>query len=248
MKKCFYLIFFLMVGLSSKAQLSNADQLFEEGKYAEAIQLYEDAIASNSVSANTYYNLGNAYFRKGKIGLAIWGYESALKLDPDHEDALYNLEYVNAQTVDKIDVSRQGIGHWFAGILFNEHINFWAYGSLILALSFILVTYIYISRKWLKRSISGILTAFTFILFLFSLSLGIYRHHDLTSKDRGVVIVEQVDVKLSPMGDAKTTYVLGEGAQVDILKSDKMTANNGWMQIAVNGNQGWIEVGTIKEY
>ena len=43
------------------------------------------------VSADLYFNLGDAYFRKGALGPAIWAFERAAALDPDDEDARYNL-------------------------------------------------------------------------------------------------------------------------------------------------------------
>lgn len=35
-----------------------------------------------ALSSNLFYNLGNAYYRQGKLGLAILNYERALRLDP----------------------------------------------------------------------------------------------------------------------------------------------------------------------
>ena len=43
-------------------------------------------------SADLAFNLGDAYFRKGALGPAIWSFERALALDPGDEDARYNLD------------------------------------------------------------------------------------------------------------------------------------------------------------
>ena len=48
--------------------------------------------ARASSSADLAFNLGDAYFRKGALGPAIWAFERALALDPSDEDARYNLD------------------------------------------------------------------------------------------------------------------------------------------------------------
>lgn len=248
MKHLSLAVLFLVLFTQTVGFASEGEAMYEAGNFKAAIDYYEHEIADNQLSADIYYNLGNAYFRNGEIGKAIWGYESALKLDPDHEDALYNLEFVNAQTKDKLDVSRQGIGHWFSGILFSENINFWSYFSLFAAVMFALTTYLYIQKKLLSRGLMGIISSICFLLLLFSVIVAGYRHQQLSVKDRAVVISEQLDVKLSPMADAKITYSLAEGAQVDILEGKSEHQTGGWMQVEVNGNPGWIEVGNVKEY
>ena len=53
------------------------------------------------------FNLGDAYFRKGAVGPAIWAFERALALDPGDEDARYNAEQARklatARAHDKIE-------------------------------------------------------------------------------------------------------------------------------------------------
>jgi hypothetical protein len=49
---------------------------------------------SRAIPAAALYNLGNAYARAGKPGLAVLNYERALLLAPDDEDIEANLRYV----------------------------------------------------------------------------------------------------------------------------------------------------------
>jgi len=44
------------------------------------------------IAADLELNLGNAYYRRGDLGRAIWRYERALALDPDADDARFNLD------------------------------------------------------------------------------------------------------------------------------------------------------------
>ena len=66
-----------------------ASSFYRQGNYAEAFKHY----ALNN-SAEGLYNQGNALAKGGKIAEAIAKYEEVLKLQPDHEDAKFNLEYL----------------------------------------------------------------------------------------------------------------------------------------------------------
>ncbi len=83
---------------------------FEEGKYAEAATLFEDAAwrataqyragdytgaaetLGNLDSSRTQYNLGNALARAGELEQALARYDELLEVDPAHEDARHNRE------------------------------------------------------------------------------------------------------------------------------------------------------------
>lgn len=69
-----------------------ASSFYRQGNYAEAFKHY----ALNN-SAEGLYNQGNALAKGGKIAEAIAKYEEVLKLQPDHEDAKFNLEYLKQQ-------------------------------------------------------------------------------------------------------------------------------------------------------
>src|SRR4029077_10622714 len=56
------------------------------GDYAGAVAAYQELDRQGLVSADLTFNLGNAYYRQGNLGRAIWAYERAAALDPDDED------------------------------------------------------------------------------------------------------------------------------------------------------------------
>ena len=65
---------------------------YKLGDYAKA---YEFFAKDNTVTG--VYNQGNALAKSGKIGEAIKKYEEVLKVEPNHEDAKFNLEYLKKQ-------------------------------------------------------------------------------------------------------------------------------------------------------
>ena len=63
----------------------SAEDAYAMGDFDGAIKNYESLLSSGASSASLFYNLGNAYYRKGIIGKSILNYERALKLDPSDD-------------------------------------------------------------------------------------------------------------------------------------------------------------------
>lgn len=73
-----------------------ADTLYRQNKYNEAEQLLSKAIpnAAGDLEAKVYYNIGNCKYRQGQLRESIDYYKKTLELNPDDEDAKYNIEFV----------------------------------------------------------------------------------------------------------------------------------------------------------
>ena len=73
------------------------DALYQKNNYEEALKSYQSAVQKTNdpkLQAQGYYNLGNTLFRMDKWQESIAAYQQALKLNPNDEDAKFNLEYV----------------------------------------------------------------------------------------------------------------------------------------------------------
>jgi tetratricopeptide (TPR) repeat protein len=79
-------------------QFDAANRLYEAQKYADAKQAYDALVKSGPLSANLFYNRGNAEWKLGDGGRAIADYERALELQPSHPEARANLEYARNAT------------------------------------------------------------------------------------------------------------------------------------------------------
>src|SRR5271169_6740835 len=66
-----------------------ANQLYNDGKFAEAAAAYEKI---EPKTAHVYYNLGNAWFRQNRLGLAVLNYARARQLAPRDPDIVANLK------------------------------------------------------------------------------------------------------------------------------------------------------------
>ena len=90
-----------------KFNMGNAQ--YKKNKYEEALQEYESTLTADDVllQSQTYYNMGNSLYRMGKLPESILMYKKALELNPEDEDAKYNLEFVRKQLKDQANKQQQ---------------------------------------------------------------------------------------------------------------------------------------------
>src|SRR5690554_1504829 len=117
---------------SEEANLAvTAAEAYRSQDFKRSIELYEklinESISLNRVSAQLYYNLGNAYFRDNQLGQVILNYERALLLDPGDSDIRHNLRFANNRKVDRITPAGDiFISNWFKAIRNLYSSNTWA--------------------------------------------------------------------------------------------------------------------------
>src|SRR5438093_4187938 len=67
-----------------------ANALYDAGEFTKAASAFEKI---EPKTASVYFNLGNAFFRQDKVGLALLNYERARRLAPRDPDILANLKF-----------------------------------------------------------------------------------------------------------------------------------------------------------
>ncbi|MBN2091130.1 tetratricopeptide repeat protein [candidate division KSB1 bacterium] len=93
-------------------QYNIAGTEYKTGKFQEALENYAKALSprlaerrkpeeERLLRSKIHYNRGNALYRLNKYPEAIQEYTEALKLNPDDEDAKYNLEFVRNKLKDE---------------------------------------------------------------------------------------------------------------------------------------------------
>ena len=215
-----------------------ANSLYQQGQYEPALEQYNAVILSGKESADLYYNMGNAAYRSNSIGHSILYYEKALKLEPSHEDALHNLDFVSRYRLDTFEqVPVLFLGAWITGFvqLFPEQI--WS----ILALLFFIFTlaglliYLFSRRMLLKKSafISGLVALLMFVITLFA---ALSSHRDIVNPDTAIILAPSVVVRSSPSESGTELFILHEGTKVKVNEEV-----SGWQNIKViDGREGWI--------
>lgn len=80
-------------------QLNVGSAHYQLRDYPSAEQEYRRASEAKKTQlrAEALYNLGNAAYRQGRLEESVGLYQDALALDPDDQDAKYNLEFVQRE-------------------------------------------------------------------------------------------------------------------------------------------------------
>lgn len=218
---------------------AEADSAYVHEHYQQAIAGYE-SLLKGGVSADLYYNLGNAYYRTDNITKAILNYERALLLSPGDADTRFNLQMARSKTIDKITPeSEMFFVTWYHSLVNLMSVDAWARTALIaLAIAIILaLAYLFSGRIWLRKV--GFFGAF-FLLVVFVLSnlFAFQQKQKLTHRTGAIIMTNAATVKSTPSKNGTDLFILHEGTRVTITDGSM----SGWKEIRVaDGKQGWID-------
>ncbi len=246
MKKILILLSLLSF-LSVNAQISlyeQANALYQQEQYHEAEALYDSVITSGYISAELYYNLGNAQYQNGKIAPCILSYERALQLAPTDEDINYNLELVQQHVIDDIEeVDIFFLKKMMYNMRVSQSSDTWGIISLLcFFIGALSLVFFFLSRiSFLKRT-GFYLFIIAFVFSLTTLSFARKSKYEMTSHEGAIVLVPTVTVKSSPNESGTQIFVIHEGTKVKI--TDYL---NDWVEIMLSdGHKGWVKTITIE--
>jgi len=213
---------------------------YQEAKYDAAINDYEKIINSGLESGNIYYNLGNSYFKKGELGLAVLNYERANVLIPNDSDLRSNYDYV----LQALNLEPQLSGVWFERIVYSLFRNMDIDSLIILLISIyialiaLLILNLFINRlKRFSGFIAFVLIAL-FILPAFALSSKINYFNKAA-----IVISKEADVKFEPLENATTYFKLNAGSKVEVVEKTE-----GWYKVKRFDNKlGWVNKSVLRQ-
>jgi len=220
------------------------NEKYKQGKYDEAIQFYETIIKKGVKNGYLFYNLGNAYFKNKQLGKAILNYERARLYLPNDEDIKFNLQFVSALKVDKIQSPKYNP---FTKVILFIY-NIFDVNTLFI-ISYILLWIIVgiFIIKWIVKNLQlqdiasrifpyiGIL----FIIFTLILIIKIYNTENLKYS---IVLSQESEVRSGPGKDYTVIFTLHEGTKVR-----ERNYSGKWTQITLpNGYSGWIKSSDIE--
>lgn len=226
---------------------SRALREYYEGRYDKAIDSMERILAVPMEHEDLHYNLGCAYFRRGKLGPAIYHFERALILSPSSEDARFNLEAARAQAAARVTdelkgSSEQGLAsravHWLPGqsLLIVFLVLWWLLFGVILVVRML-------HPGPLRAGLFVGAGCLSIVALVFGLML-VGRAYEERRVTQGIVLSDQLPVREGPSEVAKPMFKLHAGFKVRVQASDQ-----GWVRLRLpNGLEGWAPgkaIGTL---
>jgi len=225
--------------------VKSGNEHFKAGEYLEAIESYEKVLDGGKVSAQLYYNLGNAYYKSKNVPAAILNYERAIKVDPQDEDLQFNLKLANLKTVDKIEV----IPTFFIGELGEElkdlvSLETWgwmAIASLWLAAA---LFFLYATTSVLgTKRVSFFSALLLLVMSITTLTLGYQKYTSVYKDLEAIVFAPSVIVKSAPDPNETDLFLLHEGTKVSVVEQMDQ-----WNKIRLaDGSIGWIPIQAIEK-
>ncbi len=211
------------------AAIREGNDQFAAGKFEEATKTYEEAARNGTVSAVLFYNLGNAWFRRGDPGRAILNYERALALAPRHPEAAANLRLAR----DQARALTAPPNRWEQVVGLSTAVHYAWIGLVAFWLGLFLLT---------RRLLGGprpLLTAGATAAGLMALAAAFAIYTLETGiNGQGLAIIVQPDVtaRVATADNARGVLPLPPGSRVKLLSQ-----RGDWTYAALpNGERGWI--------
>jgi tetratricopeptide (TPR) repeat protein len=202
----------LFQNMPAPADLYNqANELYKNADYEQAIELYEQA-AEQVINPELFYNLGNSYFKSGRIGKAIVNYRRALFMAPRDKDIKFNLMFARSYRADKVKSSTGPIARIFSSLfhffsLFEIQI---LATCLFIIASIFAALYIIYRKNYFAYSL--IISAFLCMLSF----INWYAWTQELNARHGVIIVPETKGLSGPGEDYKEILVIHDGTEIKI--------------------------------
>jgi tetratricopeptide (TPR) repeat protein len=245
MNKFIYITLLLFQVSFAQNAFEQGNQFYQKEQFQEAINSYENVLASGKQSAELYFNLGNSYYKLHKVAPAIYNLEKALQLNPSDADIQTNLEFARKMAIDDIkETPKVGFGKLIQDFTSNYHFDTWAWITVLFAFLFLgFFAGYYYSPTAFKKRLFFTAMCLAFVGIIISFSSGMFEKNRIGNEKPAIVFAEKVEVKSEPKTTSQNAFVLHEGTKVYILES---VAN--WKKIQLTDETtGWIESESIKE-
>lgn len=239
MKLFLYVLFICSALFANESLFQRGNDEYKNKNYQIALNYYLQVEQSDLESVSLYFNMGNCYYKLGKIGQSIRYYEKARVISPLDVDVKTNLQLVESELVDRIEFPDQFfIFDWYQTLKYWLSLNTWLV-LMLLCFSFVLISILI--RRFFNIKIGIILGTIFFALFIMTLTFSLTRISDLNFK-KAVLIEKNGTVYASPNADTEA-FILHEGSKFDIIRTE-----GNYCEISlIDGKTGWIEQSVIGE-
>ncbi len=237
------LVYLLATAVSAAPSddFARANGQYQEKQYDAAIAGYQSILTQGYESAPVYFNLGNAYFKKGNLGNAILNYMRARRLDPTDDDIRGNLEFAKRLTSVQLEgVALNPVSNLFDSMTSSYRLSTLAWLSSLLFIIVVVLLAVRFGMAIYHPLIKpGLVVALVLLAASSYLTTFKYRHDFLTR--RAVIIAAQSQVRTGPSEQSDFELQGEPGLVVEVLAE-----TGGYYNVLFeNQRRGWIKKESI---
>jgi len=224
--------------VAQETTIKEAETAYTQENYTQVIEMYEELLKNFGASGEIYYNLGNAYYKAGKIAPAILNYERALLINPGDKDIRFNLEIAKLRKVDRIEpLDEFFVIQWFRTVQNLLSVDTWASTGITCFILFIGCLILFFFSKWMRLKKTGFYLGVVLLIIVIVANVFAWNQQRALIERKGAIIfAPTVTIKSSPDASGTDLFVIHEGTKVFI----KSTLGE-WHEIELeDGNVGWI--------
>ncbi len=233
-----FLILLINYSFSQNSDFDEANTLYNEGKYIDAIEVYSGIIDNGLHSADLYFNIGNSYYKINDTPNSIFYYEKALLLEPDNESVKNNLTYAQNMLIDKIEtLPKNQITVLFDSILSTFSYEYWQFFTIFFQLLFTIFFILFvISKTSVHKRKYFTYSSASLIVFIITLIVSINSKNNYLDSNPAILYDKEISFRSEPNLRSEEIFKLHEGLKINI----KETIND-WSLIELsNGSEGWV--------
>lgn len=220
---------------------SRAVEHYQRDQFDSARSGFEQLVQGGIDDPRVWHNLGNCYYKLGRIGDALVAYKRGLRLAPRDADLGANFRFVRLYAIDKIEpvgeffleewwraaVSRLSVyeTRWMAGI------TFWLAAALT----------VWLLWPGRPRIPVGPLIAVWILWFAATGAAATAYNRDYQRRS-GAIVATKTEVRAGPGNDYAVQFVAHDG-----LLGEAERLESGWFLVRFpNGLKGWVPSGAFK--
>lgn len=227
----------------SDSLFNSAGNYYQNQNYDEALNIYLGIEQKNYESASLYFNIGNCFFKKGKIGYAILYYLRAQKLSPGDADIETNLEFARMFMPTRMEgIEINPVTAFFDMIVDSYTLNLIAWVASVLFILLMLYFSIIMFLQW-RGLVIKISVYIMLSLVLVSSGLASYKFRTDYLTEKGVIVADETRILSGPGEDNDVEFVGVFGLTFEIEKE----TDNYYLVLFENKRKGWVKRGDVEK-
>jgi tetratricopeptide (TPR) repeat protein len=218
-----------------RESFEKGNSLYEEGRYADALQAY---LAAEKEGAHwmLFYNSGNCYYKLNNFVKAKIYYLRARRLKPFDASILKNIDIVDKRFSDKIEARKPDFLSRVA-LRIETFISINVVSVVLLLSVIALNVFVFILlRKGRKRAVVyGV--AFSLVIMLLIAGYHIYRTGKQNQRSSAVIVKAGTELRSGPGENNTILFKVNPGLTVKIIEKSR-----NWLQVSASSQvAGWLQ-------